>query len=438
MEDGVGLLQMIVLLLQDRTLSEFSTRTIFHSRQQSSTCTCCMEVLIGEALHLQQQLQGIFRTLKGYLSFTNTPSYDYGGAIKENRLVTREKYSELKLLAQFLRVSPAYTTTQPLNQYPVNTINGSLFTTNSALATTQLADVVGKKTIFWIVRYDYIAVPRFKLIKLDIQHTTPSKSRNTNYSFQLVEETFPFQHLRVNFYLTAETQRSVQRLNKVIHANSLPYKIHVTDYDIGGTTVLYSSGEILTWQRFSSRTIIIVHGFLGEIHETAFLSKASSAKQVQGDALKKTSFNNGIATINYQITASQAVVSIGDNLQLVILDRNAAFDFWVPEWEGGAAIVKSPYLIRSAQSTNKGTLEIRGDLNQTKAEVEVFADDSIRSVTYNGKSVSVKKTAYGSLEFRLRTSKLEVSLPSLQILKWVNNDNTCFKLTNKLTLVEIH
>lgn len=67
--------------------------------------------------------------------------------------MTREKYSELKLLAQFLKVSPAYTTTAPLNQYPVNTVNGSeLLDNNPDMAVTQLADVFGNKTVFWVVR----------------------------------------------------------------------------------------------------------------------------------------------------------------------------------------------------------------------------------------------------------------------------------------------
>ena len=79
-------------------------------------------------------------------------SYDYGSPIRENRMVDREKYSVQKLLAQFLKVSPAYLTTQPLNQYPVNSVNGSLFTTTPSLATTQLADVVGNQTVFWVVR----------------------------------------------------------------------------------------------------------------------------------------------------------------------------------------------------------------------------------------------------------------------------------------------
>jgi hypothetical protein len=42
-------------------------------------------------------------------------SYDVGAAIAENRQVSREKYSELKLRANFLQVSPAYLTSHPDN-----------------------------------------------------------------------------------------------------------------------------------------------------------------------------------------------------------------------------------------------------------------------------------------------------------------------------------
>jgi len=79
-------------------------------------------------------------------------SYDYGSPIQENRMVSREKYSELKLQAQFLRVSPAYLTATPQNQYPINSVNSSIYTDNAELAVTRLVDKVGNRTSFWIVR----------------------------------------------------------------------------------------------------------------------------------------------------------------------------------------------------------------------------------------------------------------------------------------------
>jgi hypothetical protein len=78
-------------------------------------------------------------------------SYDYGSALTEYRAITREKYSELKLQANFLKVSPAYLTSKPQNLIP-STIIGA-FTNNSALAVTQLKDEVGNTTIFYVVRY---------------------------------------------------------------------------------------------------------------------------------------------------------------------------------------------------------------------------------------------------------------------------------------------
>lgn len=71
-----------------------------------------------------------------------------GSAIAEDRTL-REKFYELKLQANFLAVSPAYLTTRPMNIY--NT-QGS-FTGNSALKTTQVLDVVGNQTGFYVVRY---------------------------------------------------------------------------------------------------------------------------------------------------------------------------------------------------------------------------------------------------------------------------------------------
>lgn len=70
-----------------------------------------------------------------------------GSAIAEDRTL-REKYYELKLQANFLAVSPAYLTTRPQN---IGNSQGS-FTGNQALKTTQILDVVGNKTGFYIVR----------------------------------------------------------------------------------------------------------------------------------------------------------------------------------------------------------------------------------------------------------------------------------------------
>ena len=71
-------------------------------------------------------------------------SYDYGAAIAEDRTVTREKYSEVKLQANFLRVSPAYLTAVPLESS-----NGSYVDTDDLDVTRISGDVTG----FYVIRH---------------------------------------------------------------------------------------------------------------------------------------------------------------------------------------------------------------------------------------------------------------------------------------------
>ena len=70
-------------------------------------------------------------------------SYDVGAAIAENREVNREKYSELKLQANFLQASPAYLTTSPSNG------SYGVYTDTHDLLVTPLS---GPLTSFYIVR----------------------------------------------------------------------------------------------------------------------------------------------------------------------------------------------------------------------------------------------------------------------------------------------
>lgn len=133
--------------------------------------------------------------------------------ISETRRINREKYSELKLEANFLKASPAYLTTVPQNLIP-NTINGS-FTTNSALAVTETRDVVGKKTVFWVVR-----------------HSAYNSLEKSSYKWTV---------------LTSLGQLSIPQLGGSLTLDGRDSKVHVTDYKFGDKTILYSSGEVFTW-----------------------------------------------------------------------------------------------------------------------------------------------------------------------------------------------
>ena len=65
-------------------------------------------------------------------------SYDYGATINEFRQVWREKYSEEKLEANFLKVSPAFLTTVPGNAKNGSYVSTKTIATTPVFGTEQL------------------------------------------------------------------------------------------------------------------------------------------------------------------------------------------------------------------------------------------------------------------------------------------------------------
>ncbi|KAL8950628.1 MAG: hypothetical protein Q9222_003359 [Ikaeria aurantiellina] len=118
-------------------------------------------------------------------------SYDYGAVIAEDRTVAREKYSEMKLQANFLKVSLAYLTANP-----GNASNGS-FVDSAAIATTQLKSNL---TTFYVVR-----------------HAAYNSLNSTTYAL-----TVP----------TSIGTLTIPQLGSVLTLNGRDSKIHVMDYDI--------------------------------------------------------------------------------------------------------------------------------------------------------------------------------------------------------------
>lgn len=48
--------------------------------------------------------------------------------------------------------------------------------------------------------------------------------------------------------------------------------IHVTDYDVGGHNLIYSSADIFTHGPTGERRVLVLYGLAGETHELAFPS----------------------------------------------------------------------------------------------------------------------------------------------------------------------
>ena len=144
----------------------------------------------------------------GYLDVYT--SYDYAAVITEDRTVSREKYSEAKLIANFVQTSPAYWTAISQNNHQAN----GLYTGNSALTVTALFD---DKTKFFIIR-----------------HAAYNTSDAIEYRIMLP---------------TSSGNITVPQLGGQLSLHGRDSKFHVSDYDIGGINLLYSTAEIFTWKK---------------------------------------------------------------------------------------------------------------------------------------------------------------------------------------------
>lgn len=200
-------------------------------------------------------------------------SYDYAAVIAEDRNVAREKYSEAKLLANFIRASTAYITAIPSN----NTNVTGAFTGDSSLFTTQSIGH-GDPTNFYYVR-----------------HAAYNSLDTTNYTISL------------------DTSKGTFKVPQLGGSLSLPGRdthIHVTDYDVGGTNLVYSSAEVFTWKNYTSKTVLVVYGGGGEVNELA-IETTAKAEKLEGSGAQIVA-RDGYTIVQYVATPSRQVVRFGD------------------------------------------------------------------------------------------------------------------------------
>ncbi len=195
----------------------------------------------------------------------------------------------MKLEANFLKVTPAFLTAS------VGDAVTGKYTTSALISTTPLWGN-GSATNFYIVR------------NVDVTTSIPA-----------------------TYQLTVSTSQGlliIPQLGGSLTLLGRDSKWHVTDYDLGGTTLLYSSAEILTWKRYSTKTILVVYGGIGEVHELAVVSN-TAAKVVEGAVTTKSI--KGTTILNWHTSATRSVVQVG-SLFIYVLDRNTAYNYWVADF----------------------------------------------------------------------------------------------------------
>ncbi|KAH9208651.1 glycoside hydrolase superfamily [Leptodontidium sp. 2 PMI_412] len=317
-------------------------------------------------------------------------SYDYAAAITENRELNREKYSEIKLQGNFLKVSPAYLTASRGNR------TTSEYTDNPAITVTPLLGN-GSETNFYVVR-----------------HTDYQELTAVSYSMKLPSS-------RGNLV--------VPQLRGALTLSGRDSKWVVTDYDIGDSTILYSTAEIFTWQKFEDKTVVVVYGGPGELHELALLT-SHPALVLEGTNVA-TKSRNGTTILNWQTSPTRRVIKMG-SIVVYALDRNTAYNYWTPTFERSdvwgnysanvgnttAVIVEAGYLVRKVYTVGR-VLHIDGDVNATVPFKIIGAPKSTTKLKFNNETIPfITDYVTGEWTSTLHYSAPTITLPDLATLEW--------------------
>ncbi|KFG78387.1 beta-galactosidase [Metarhizium anisopliae] len=346
-------------------------------------------------------------------------SYDYGACIRENRVIDREKYSEVKLEAQFIKVSPGYITAS------VGLASTTAYSNNPGITITPLTS--NKTGNFFVARQtDYTA------------------TGSVSYTVTLP---------------TSNGVLTIPQRGGSLSLHGRDSKIHLTDYPVGDYILLYTTAEVFTWKKYTDKIVLVLYGGPDELHEFAVNSpSATRILHVEGSSI--SSHEQATSTIVVQWTTSpeRQYIQVG-NLAIYLVgtptpipnlymtpklqfhplttetDRNSAYNYWVPVLPGSnsspygtslmnpdAAIINGGYLIRSA-SINGNTLSLRADFNGSTTLEVVGIPDGVTKLSVNGRPLKHTTSPTGTWLAQPDITIPTVQLPSLADLTWHNIDS---------------
>ncbi|KAL4260568.1 glycosyl hydrolase 35 family protein [Pleurotus pulmonarius] len=322
-------------------------------------------------------------------------SYDYGAALREDRTLS-PKMDELKLQASFLHASPDYLLVGRIGNGTVG--QGTAYSDSPDIYTTHL-HAPERDVNFYFVR-----------------QRTNTKTNDTAFT------------LRVN--TTLEGSISIPKSGSIVLAGR-ESKVVVTNYPFGSSILHYSTAEVMTWATLGGVDTIVLYALEGQHVEIALVASGKPKVTIAGSKSISATATNGLVTFSGS-TSSISVASFS-NKRIIIADKKSASGFWVPRLSTSSAdgashyaptpdvpsaLVHGPYLVRSATKHGE-TLALTGDLNSTTT-IQVFAGADVRSVSWNGVPVNVRRSELGSLQGVLSFPRTlsSVEIPDLPSIQW--------------------
>lgn len=336
-------------------------------------------------------------------------SYDYSSPVSENRKIW-EKFYETKLLTLFTRVAKDLTHTDRLG-------NDTSYADNKAITTSELRNPE-TNAAFYVVMHDDSTSSTKETFKLNVK--------------------------------TSEGELTIPQGDSKITINGHQAKILVTDFTFGGKKLIYSTAEVLSYAIIDGSEVLALWLPFDEAGEIKI--KGASDAKVSGEShVDKLDVKSGDdeIVISYVQKSGVTVIDLDDGARVLLLDRQAAYYFWVPTLDNDPmtpvnktgkhlkstgtmdlansiiVFVQGPYLVRSASYDKaKHALHLTGD-EEKSTTMTVFGPRGLCSIWWNGERVPIKSKnagmyvveVEGPAEFELPTLgpwKSADSLPEIQ------------------------
>lgn len=116
---------------------------------------------------------------------------------------------------------------------------------------------------------------------------------------------------------------TIPQLGGTLTLNGRDSKIHVTDYNVSGTNILYSTAEIFTWKKFAEKKVLLVYGGENEHHEIAISSKSKPSVIEGSESDISTKVLDNSVVIGWDISPTRRIVAV-DDLQIFLLGEYSA------------------------------------------------------------------------------------------------------------------
>ena len=138
-----------------------------------------------------------------------------------------------------------------------------------------------------------------------VRHTDYSSQESTSYKLKLP---------------TSAGNLTIPQLEGTLSLNGRDSKIHVVDYNVSGTNIIYSTAEVFTWKQFADNKVLVLYGGPKEHHELAIASK-SNATIIEGSDSGIVSKRKGSSVIiSWDVSSTRRIVQVGD-LRVFLLGK---------------------------------------------------------------------------------------------------------------------